>query len=243
MLARGELTVAEFDALLTPAVRQSKVGASRGSVPVERTSAGGTALELAVATTFLPGEHETLFGAGTLYATSEAWRDTARRLTTPPLPAAGAMGVALQSGYAGIGLSPAEFNSDKDQRLLVLPAAGIVAGALAGTANGDLQRRARGAGQFRGGGAGRDGCRGVASDLRAAQRHRFRFGPRRTRRTLGLPGDRPAVCGPRRCRSGRLVLRRSAAASGGRNQGPPALRRRGVPLSAIDQCGGVRIRP
>jgi len=141
-LARGELTQAEFRDIVGRAVSAGQVGASVGGQMVERTAAGGTALETGVATTFLPHERSTLFGSGTLYRYVRAWTQTVANFT-PPLDAFGATGVATQSGFMDFGLNPAEFpGANTDARVLVPSASALVGGSLAAPLHGPLQRMA-----------------------------------------------------------------------------------------------------
>ena len=127
--ARGEISEADFEAILRAMHTNSVSRTTPGGVEIAQLPFFGTALEIWAVTPFLSNELETRFGSETLLPLAEAWEETRTHLA---LPAAGATGIA--DGFGGFKLftlSPAEGTSSHlDQRVLVPPAAGILAGAV-----------------------------------------------------------------------------------------------------------------
>ncbi len=131
-MANGDLTKTEFNSIVTTAINNSKIGSSPNGSLIERVPFDGTALELVGATPLLASELGTIFGQGTLLASVAAHRDVVQGIGSG-LPAFGATGVADgNGGFRRLALSPSEnaSNPDRDSKVLVTVAAGMVAGAL-----------------------------------------------------------------------------------------------------------------
>jgi exo-beta-1,3-glucanase (GH17 family) len=131
-LANRDVTPSEFNAIVTRAIGNSKIGSSPQGSLVERVPYDGTALELVGATPLLARELGTQFGHGTLLASVAAYRDVADGIGGG-LPAFGATGVSDGTGdFRRLALAPSEnsLNPDRNRAVLVTVAAGMLAGAL-----------------------------------------------------------------------------------------------------------------
>lgn len=138
--ANGDLSAAEFNAIVTGAISNSKIGSSPNGSLIDHVPFDGTSLELVGATPLLASELGTLYGQGTLLASVRAHRNVAD--TIGGLPAYGATGIADGSGgFRRLALAPSEnsANPDRNRQVLVTLAAGMEAGALGKTPVAGLQ--------------------------------------------------------------------------------------------------------
>jgi hypothetical protein len=126
----GDLSPAELAGVVNSLRSQSVQGVSAGGVAAQQLPYFGTALESWAVTPYLSSELATFYGSDTLYPLAAATMETSQRLG---LPAAGAEGVDNGFGaYELFGLAPAEGQySGLNDSVLIPPAAGVMAGALA----------------------------------------------------------------------------------------------------------------